>query len=915
MRFLLNFSNMRLRYKLLITYLGISLGLIVVGGFFTLELVQNALERNMASELENSTHSILNMVKTTASASIKNYLRAVAEKNLEIANGFYKEYKAGKLTRNEMIASIRSVLLSQTIGKTGYIYCINSQGVATVHPNAHVQGHSLASHEFAQQQIRDKKGYLEYEWKNPGETRKRPKALYMTYFKPLDWIISVSSYRQEFTQLINVDDFRSGVQAFHFGKSGYAYISDINGNIIIHPKLEGTNMYNTPPAEVDFFREMTAKKRGHIRYWWKNPGETSAREKLVFYDYIPEFRWIVASTAYYDEALKPFAELRNLIFISAGCVAGMLLISTLLLSQRLVEPINGLIDKFKAGAEGDLSVRMEAGNTYEFNELASFFNRFMAHHQIAREALAQSEKKYRLLADNIHDVIWLFSCDLSQVLYVSPSVESIQGWTAKDLSHLRLEDMLPPDSLSSARKFFSKIVERAEISKPARPSGKIELELFRKDGTLLWAEITTSLVFDKDGYPTSVLAVARDISDRKEAEKRNQKLQKKLNRMKKMEAFGLLASGVAHDLNNVLSGIVSYPDLLLLDIPAESTLRQPIETIKQSGLKAATIVQDLLTLARRNVITFEVLDMNSLARGFFKTPEFAKLKSFHPDIDFIMDLEESLPCIKGASIHLKKTLMNLVSNAAEAQAGGGRVVVKTRSRYLDCALKGYSDVKAGDYVVLTVEDEGQGIAQEDLTRIFEPFYTKKVMGRSGTGLGMAVVWATVQDHQGYIDVISQKNAGTRFDLYFPLTHGSLILQKPEAELASYLGRGESILVVDDLKTQREIASKILSKLKYTVYAVSSGEKALDFLESNSVDLVILDMIMDPGMDGLETFQAIRKILPNQRVVIASGFAETGRVKTAQTIGAGRYIKKPYTIEKIGLAVRQTLDGTRSGESA
>jgi two-component system, cell cycle sensor histidine kinase and response regulator CckA len=905
---ILNFSNMRLRYKLLITYLGISLGLIVIAGFFTLQLVQNALERNMASELANSTHSILNMVKTTATASIKNYLRAVAEKNLDIANGFYKAYEAGKLTRDEMVAAIRSVLLSQTIGKTGYIYCINSQGVATVHPNPRVQGHSLAGYAFAQKQIRDKKGYLEYEWQNPGEAGKRPKALYMTYFKPLDWIISVSSYRQEFTQLINVDDFRSGVQAFHFGKSGYAYIADIDGNIIIHPRLEGTNVYNSLPTVVDFFREMAAKKRGHIRYWWKNPGEPVAREKLVFYDYLPEFRWIVASTAYYDEALKPFAELRNLIFISAGCVACMLLISTLFISQRLLEPIKGLIDKFKASAEGDLSVRMEAGNTYEFNELSRFFNRFMTRHQIAREALSQSEEKYRLLADNIHDVIWLISLDLSQVLYVSPSMESVQGWTVKDLSHLKLEDMLPPHCLNEARKFFSAVVERAEVSRPARQSGKIELELYRKDGSLLWAEITTSLVFDRDGKPNSILAVVRDINDRKEAEKRNLELQEKLNRMKKMEAFGLLASGVAHDLNNVLSGIVSYPDLLLLDLPEGSSLRTPIETIKTSGLKAATIVQDLLTLARRNVITFEALDLNSLVRDFFKTPEFDKLKSFHPDIDFKMDLEEGLSNLKGASIHLKKTLMNLVSNAAEAQPGGGRVVVKTRNRYLDYVLKGYSDVKAGDYVVLTVEDEGQGIAQQDLPRIFEPFYTKKVMGRSGTGLGMAVVWATVQDHQGYIDVVSQENLGTQFDLYFPLTHQSLMVQKPEAELASYVGRGESILIVDDLKTQREIASKILSKLKYTVYAVSSGKKAIGFLESNSVDLVILDMVMNPGMDGLETFQAIRKRLPDQRVVIASGFAETDRVKTAQALGAGEYIKKPYTIEKIGLAVRRTLDG-------
>jgi two-component system, cell cycle sensor histidine kinase and response regulator CckA len=909
-----NFDNMRLRNKLLITYLGISLGVLIIGGFFTLQLVQNALERNMTSELENATESILNMVKATASASIKNYLRAVAEKNLDIATEFYKAFEAGDLTRDEMMAAIRSALLSQTIGKTGYIYCIDSQGVATVHPKAGVQGHSLAGYAFAQKQIRDKKGYLEYEWKNPGEAKMRPKALYMTYFKPLDWIISVSSYREEFAQLINVDDFRSGVKAFRFGKSGYAYLSDIHGNIIIHPKLEGTNVFDDPQAEVGFFKEMIANKKGQVRYWWRNPGEDAAREKLVVYDYIPEYQWIVASTAYFDEALKPFAELRNVILVSAGCVAILLLISTLFISQQLVKPIDGLIDKFKAGAQGDLSVRMDFGGTYEINQLTDFFNRFMARHQKARKALAQSEEQYRLLADNIHDVIWLISLDLSHVLYVSPSMESVQGWTIDDLRHLRLEDMLAPDCLDAILRFFNQTLDNADDAKPARQSGKIEAQLYRKDGTLFWAEITASLVFDKHGKAASILAVARDVSHRIEAEKKNLELQEKMNRMKKMEAFGLLASGVAHDLNNVLSGIVSYPDLLLLDLPSGSPLRDPIKTIKSSGLKAATIVQDLLTLARRNVISFEVLDLNAVVSDFLRSPEFAKLRTFHPDIDFVTDLEEGLPHLKGALIHLKKSLMNLVSNAAEAQPGGGRVVVKTRSCDLDYALKGYSDVNAGDYAVLTVEDEGQGIDQKDLTRIFEPFYTKKVMGRSGTGLGMAVVWATVQDHGGYIDVISEKNRGTRFDLYFPLTRENLVSQKPEADLASYKGRGESILVVDDLKTQREIASQILSKLKYSVYAVSSGEKAVAFLKSNAVDLVILDMVMDPGMDGLETFQEIRRFLPQQQVIIASGFAETDRVKTAQAMGAGRYVKKPYTIEKIGLAVRQTLDGVQSQET-
>lgn len=398
----------------------------------------------------------------------------------------------------------------------------------------------------------------------------------------------------------------------------------------------------------------------------------------------------------------------------------------------------------------------------------------------------------------------------------------------------------------------------------------------------------------------------QQMIERRQAEKEKQDLEDKLARAQKMEALGLLAGGVAHDLNNVLSGIVSYPDLLLLDLPPDSPLRRPILTIQDSGKKAAAIVEDLLTLARRGVTSNEVLNLNELVKGYLNSPEHANLEQYHPGVVVQTELSEDLLNIKGSPIHLQKSIMNLVFNAVESQPGGGVVFVSTSNRYVDVPIKGYDYIREGEYAVLEVRDQGPGIDEDDLRRIFEPFYTKKVMGRSGTGLGMAVVWGTVQDHKGYIDVEVGEEGGTSFVLYFPVTREDLTPRDESLPVEYYTGNREMVLVVDDVREQREIATSMLLKLNYEVRSVSSGEEAVAYLKERGVDVLVLDMIMDPGMDGLETYREIVDFRPGQRVVIASGFAENERVKEAQKLGAGEYVKKPYTLESIGMAVKRAL---------
>jgi signal transduction histidine kinase/ActR/RegA family two-component response regulator len=398
----------------------------------------------------------------------------------------------------------------------------------------------------------------------------------------------------------------------------------------------------------------------------------------------------------------------------------------------------------------------------------------------------------------------------------------------------------------------------------------------------------------------------KNIIEREKAEKEKRGLQDRLSRSQKMEAMGLLAGGVAHDLNNVLSGLVSYPDLILLDLPEGSPIKKPILTMQDSGKKAAAIVQDLLTLARRGVANTKVLEINKIFSDYFRSPEFEKLQSFHPGVHIETDFETDLLNIKGSEIHLKKAIMNLISNAAEAMPGGGEIMVSTGNQYVDRPIDGYQNISEGEYALIKVKDRGIGISKDDIEKVFEPFYTKKTMGRSGTGLGMAVVWGTVQDHHGYINIKSVEGEGTTFELYFPVTREAVVKESETMAIDRIMGNGEKILVVDDVKEQREIADGILSKLNYRVTTVSNGEKAFEYMKNHSADLLVLDMIMPPGIDGLDTYRKILETHPKQKAVIASGFSETDRVKETQKLGAGQYIRKPYTLEKIGVAVRDEL---------
>jgi PAS domain S-box-containing protein len=407
-----------------------------------------------------------------------------------------------------------------------------------------------------------------------------------------------------------------------------------------------------------------------------------------------------------------------------------------------------------------------------------------------------------------------------------------------------------------------------------------------------------SLFEVKEGSDRTIIVIHDDVTERL-------RMEAQLRRSREMEA--ILAGAVAHDLNNILGGIVGYPDILLLRLPADSPLRKAVKKIQEAGNKAAAVVQDLLALGRCGHMPMEIMDLNEIVSTYLTSPEHERLAQRFPLVEIETSLSSDPLTIEGSAVHLSKALMNLVFNAVEAVSGSGKVQITTADRLLVEPTKGFETIPKGTYVTLTISDTGVGMSNEDIDRIFEPFYSKKILGRTGTGLGMAVVRSTVKDHSGFIDVSSEVTRGTRFTLFLPPTTREPSAEKPALAIEECMGKGESILVVDDVEEQREIAKSMLEELGYRVEVAAGGKKAVEYVKSNKVDLVVLDMIMDPGIDGLETYRRIAEIHPGQRAILVSGFSETDRVREAQRLGAGAYLRKPFMIKRLGYAVRQELD--------
>ena len=542
MRFMRSFGDLRIRYKLLGAYCAIFVFSLSIGNAIIYHFVRRTIEGNIESELYNTTSSILNMVRNSAQLSIKNYLRAIAEKNRDVAEYYYHLYLNGQLNESQAMDRARKVLLSQPIGKTGYIYCLNSRGIIVNHPHKALMNADLSSYAFIREQIRRKVGYLEYDWQNPSDTHPRAKALYMTYFKPWDWIISASSYRDEFNELVNIHDFRDSILSLKFGKTGYSYVLDTRGKLIIHPKLEGSNIINERDAKGRYFiRELIKERSGKILYAWKNPDEAYHREKLVIFNHIPEFDWVVASSSYLDEFYAPLKTVRRIYLFNILVSLLLVVPLTWWLSSTITNPLGELMQRFAQGAKGDISVRMQRHSDDEIGKLASYFNTFMQRlerysdslqaeidvRKKAEEAIRKSEARYRELVQNANSIILRVDTN-GKITFFNEFAQSFFGYEEKEILGRSGVGTIMPEHDSAGRS-MRQLME--QIARYPEKHGYYEVENMRRSGERVWVAWTNKAVRDTNGRIVEYLCIGHDITEARAAEQEMVRMRRYLQKI------------------------------------------------------------------------------------------------------------------------------------------------------------------------------------------------------------------------------------------------------------------------------------------------------------------------------------------------------------------------------------------------
>lgn len=519
--------------------------------------------------------------------------------------------------------------------------------------------------------------------------------------------------------------------------------------------------------------------------------------------------------------------------------------------------------------------------------------------EVRTRNLRHSEQRFHDLVNFLPEIVFETDMD-GNITYANQA--AISGLDPKLSSHKnkRFLDFIDEKDRDDAHKSFY-------TSLQGEPAGLQEYLAKGSDDRVFPILLKIAPIFTNEMLIAGTRMIAIDISSRRQ-------LEEQLLRDQKMKAIGLMAGGVAHDLNNILSGIISYPDLLLLDLPEEDRLYKPLQSIRRSGLEAADVVSDLLTVARGVAASTEILSLNELIKNYLESPDFKELTGKHPDVRIVTQLDSSLRNVDCSPIQVRKCLMNIINNGIEAIKGRGTLTISSVNEFYNLPATspkmGLSPVKNPShkkrlFSKIVVTDTGEGIGTKEMQHIFEPFYSTKIMGRSGTGLGLTIVWNTMRDHGGTVQVASS-DQGTAFQLFFPSLNRKVNGLSKEKHWKDYAGSGETILVVDDEPRQREILKSLLRSLSYKVDTVSSGEQAEKYLTDNSVDLVVLDMLMPPGQNGRTTYENILKINAKQKAVIASGFAQNDDVQATLAMGASEFVSKPYTIEQIGSAIYKTL---------
>ncbi len=509
--------------------------------------------------------------------------------------------------------------------------------------------------------------------------------------------------------------------------------------------------------------------------------------------------------------------------------------------------------------------------------------------------LRESEEKYRLLADNVSDIIFIMSTDL-KFIYISPSVYKITGYTVEEVIEQPIEDVMTVDSYETALELFEK--DLAKDLKDISGSRTLDLELKHKNGSIIWIEVIVSFLFNQDGVPDRIMGTIRDISERKQ-------LEEQLRQALKMEAIGRLAGGVAHDFNNALTTIMGISELLLMKMDPEDYVSGGINEIRRAGNQCAGLTRQLLAFARKQPMEMKVLDLNNVIINIDKMLS----RLIGEDVKLEQCLTSDLKSIKADIGQIEQIILNLAVNARDAMPNGGKLIIETANVFLD---EDYADrhisITSGHYVMLAVSDTGSGMDKETSSKVFEPFFTTKEESK-GTGLGLSTVYGIVKQSNGYIWVYSEQEMGTVFKIYFPIVDEVADVIEEETHTAPGRFQGsETILLVEDDDSTRKTITKILSRIGYIILEAVDGEEAVKISQeyNKPIHLVISDVVL-PGMNGKELTEKLISQYPDIKAIYMSGYTDNIVVQHDIIDKGEEFFQKPLRPGLLLSKVRSILE--------
>ena len=526
--------------------------------------------------------------------------------------------------------------------------------------------------------------------------------------------------------------------------------------------------------------------------------------------------------------------------------------------------------------------------------------------RMMEEALADSEQRYRLIVENIHEIIWTTDLNL-HYSYVSPSCFHVTGYSQDEIKKIPLDQLLASSSLLLAQNTIMEELNRELTGEPFDPhrSKTIEQELYAKNGKTVWLEVTAIFIRNNRGKPVGLLMAGRDISERKKAEAEKLSLEDQLNQAQKMETIGRLAGGIAHDFNNMLSVILGYVDLAKMRLAKQHPVLKDIAEIEKAAVRSRDITTQLLAFSRKQIIEPRIIDLNEMVTHTQK----ALTRLIGEDVELKVFFGRNLWSIKFDPSQIEQILINLAVNARDAMPNGGKLTIETANTVIDpLYCESHIDFIPGDYVQLTVSDNGTGMDKEILKHIFEPFFTTKEAGK-GTGLGLATVYGIVRQNEGFINVYSEPGYGSTFSIYLPrTTEVNEVKEEPEEDY-EFSGKGNILLVEDDAMVL-QIAKGMLESMGFTVTAVNAPAQAVVIYEKQDVlfDLVITDVIM-PAMSGKDLRNKLQAIKPDTKFLFMSGYTADVIAHHGVLEKGVHFLQKPFTLKSLAGKVVEALSAT------